>query len=196
MVLILFVIIALIVVSIFYYAVNHKEKTDTQSANDMVLDLEEETRLMAEKIQVMIQAGIVGDDATVKAINDGTYDGPWPMKRADGGYLSLYDTLRILKVAGINHRQNIDRYTGRLDVALVPEPTNQFDPNAIKIVAEDGHHLGYIEANQTDFVRSLALDTFPYRCTCFIDEHEDEFDGHTFYIGFVYIKQNMEIKRE
>ena len=195
MVLILFIIIALIVVSIFYYAVNHKEEAE-KSSNDVVLDLEEETRVMAEKIQVMIQAGIVGDEATVKAINDGTYDGPWPVKRADGGYLSLYDTLRILKIAGINHRQNIGQYTGRTECALVPEPTNQFDPNAIKIVAEDSHHLGYIEAHQTDFVRSLALNSFPYRCTCFIDEHEDEFDGHKFYTGFVYIKQNTEIKRE
>lgn len=195
MALVIFMIIAALVVYVIIYVTNNKEKTE-KPANDIVLDLEEETRLMAEKVQVMIQAGIVGDEATVKAINDGTYNGPWPVKRADGGYLSLYDTLRILKIAGINHRQNIGHYMGRLEVALVPEPTNQFDPNAIKIVAEDSHHLGYIEAHQTDFVRSLALNSFPYRCTCFIDEHEDEFDGHKFYTGFVYIKQNMEIKRE
>lgn len=182
-------------VAIFWYWINHKDDIDEPS-NSQIIDLTEETRILAEKAEVMIQAGIVGDEATVKAINDGTYDGPWPVKRSDGGYLSLYDTLRILKVAGINHRKDIGRYTGRLEVALVPEPTNQFDPNAIKIVAEDGHHLGYIESHYTDFVRSLALDTFPYRCTCFISKHEDEFDGHVFYTGFVYIKQNMEIKRE
>ena len=188
MVLILFIIIALIVVSIFYYAVNHKEETE-KSSNDVVLDLEEETRVMAEKVQVMIQAGIVGDQATVKAINDGTYDGPMPEKRADGGYVSLYDNMRILKIAGINHRKNIGQYTGRLECALVPEPDNQFDPYAIKVVAEDGYHLGYVESHYTDFVRSLALNSFPYHCTCFIEEHEDEFDGHIFYTGFIYIVQ-------
>ena len=192
---VVFIFIAVIGVTILWYWLNHEDDIEEPSSNQFI-DLEEETRIVAEKIQVMIQAGIVGDEATVKAVNDGTYDGPWPVKRADGGYLSLYDTLRILKIAGINHRQKIAQYTGRTECALVPEPTNQFDPNAIKIVAEDSHHLGYIEAHQTDFVRSLALNSFPYRCTCFIDEHEDEFDGHKFYTGFVYIKQNIEIKRE
>ena len=192
---VVFIFLAVIGVTILWYWLNHEDDTEEPSSNQFI-DLEEETRIMAEKIQVMIQAGIIGDEATVKAINDGTYDGPWPVKRADGGYLSLYDTLRILKIAGINHRQNIGHYTGRTECALLPEPTNQFDPNAIKIVAEDSHHLGYIEAHQTDFVRSLALNSFPYRCTCFIDEHEDEFDGHKFYTGFVYIKQNIVIKRE
>ena len=192
---VVFIFLAIMGVTVFWYWLNHKDDIEEPSSNQFI-DLEEETRIVAEKIQVMIQAGIVGDQATVKAINDGTYNGPWPVKRAYGGYLSLYDTLRILKISGINHRQKIAQYTGRTECALVPEPTNQFDPNAIKIVAEDSHHLGYIEAHQTDFVRSLAFNSFPYRCTCFIDEHEDEFDGHKFYTGFVYIKQNMEIKRE
>lgn len=192
---VVFIFLAVIGVTILWYRLNHEDDIEKPSSNQLI-DLEEETRIVAEKIQVMIQAGIVGDEATVKAVNDGTYNGPWPVKRSDGGYLSMYDTLRILKIAGINHRQNIGHYTGRTECALVPEPTNQFDPNAIKIVAEDSHHLGYIEAHQTDFVRSLALNSFPYRCTCFIDEHEDEFDGHKFYTGFVYIKQNIEIKRE
>jgi len=188
MVVIVYVFLGAVMMAIFIYW--FKNQCDMiENKQDKVIDLIEDTRLLAEKAQVMIQAGIVGDDATANAINDGTYSGPWPEKRADGGYLSLYDNLRILKVAGINHRKDIGNYTGRLEVALVPEPTNQFDPNAIKIVAEDSHHLGYIEAHQTDFVRSLALDTFPYRCMCFIDEHKDEFDGHTFYTGFVYIKK-------
>jgi hypothetical protein len=73
--------------------------------------------------------------------------------------------------------------------ALVPEPANEFDPNAIKIVAEDRHHLGYIQTNQTDFVRSLTDESFPYRCECHIYQAEDEYDGHKFFYGFVYIKR-------
>ena len=147
----------------------------------------------AEKLlmlgEVMNQAKIVGDDVTYQKVMDKTYDGPWPEKRADGAYLSLYNNLRILKIAGINYRQGISRYVGRVACALVPEPDNEFDPDAIKIVAEDRHHLGYIPTDQTDFVRSLTANEFPYRCTAFIDEHEDEYDGHKFFTGFVYIKR-------
>jgi cell division protein FtsW (lipid II flippase) len=56
-------------------------------------------------------------------------------------------------------------------------------------VAEDSHHLGYIPSGQTDFVRSLTANEFPYRCTAFIEAHEDENDGHKFFVGYVYIKR-------
>ena len=71
----------------------------------------------------------------------------------------------------------------------MPEPTNEFDPDAIKLVAEDSHHLGYIQTEQTDFVRSLTANEFPYHGTAFINEHEDELDNHKFFTGFVYIKR-------
>jgi hypothetical protein len=153
--------------------------------SDIAADLETETR----RIQAFIQANIVGDRFVADAINTGSYTGPLPDKRSDGGWLSIFDNLRILKIAGINHRSGIGKYVGRVECALVPEPTNEFDPDAIKVVAEDSHHLGYIPTEQTDFVRSLAAKEFPYHCTAFIDEHEDEIDGHKFFTGFVYIKR-------
>ena len=143
---------------------------------------------MSRKAEAMIQADIVGDIKTINSINDNSYSGPLPEKRSDGGFLSIYDNLRILKIAGINHRQGIDRYLGRVECALVPEPQNEYDPNAIKVVASDRHHLGYIPSDMTDFVRSMAGEEFPMRCTCFIDNIEDEFDGHKFFVGYVYIK--------
>ena len=146
-------------------------------------------RLLMHKAEALIQADIVGDKITADAIKSDTYSGPLPERRADGGWLSIFDNLRILSIAGINHRKNIDRYTGRVECALVPEPTNEFDPDAIKIVAEDSHHLGYIPSNQTDFVCSLTGDTFPYHCTAFIHEAEDDIDGHRFFVGHVYIKR-------
>jgi len=141
------------------------------------------------RIEARIQAGIVGDHLTETAINDGTYTGPLPERRDDGGWLSIYDNLRILKIAGINHRQGISRYVGRVECALVPEPDNEYDPDAIKIVAEDRHHLGYIPSGQTELVCWLAANEFPYRCTAFIEAHEDEDDGHKFFTGYVYIKR-------
>ena len=143
----------------------------------------------SRRIEARIQAGIVGDHLTETAINDGTYTGPLPERLGDGGWLSIYDNLRILKIAGINHRQGISRYVGRVECALVPEPDNEYDPDAIKIVAEDRHHLGYIPSGQTELVCWLAANEFPYRCTAFIEEHEDEDDGHKFFTGYVYIKR-------
>ena len=153
--------------------------------NDLLQSLEDDTK----RIQAFIQADLVSDHYAKDAINDGTYHGPLPERRSDGGWLSIYDNLRILKIAGINHRKGISRYVGRVNCALVPEPDNEYDPDAIKIVAEDRHHLGYIPSGQTDLVCSLSANEFPYRCTAFIDEHEDEDVGHKFFTGFVYIKR-------
>ena len=139
--------------------------------------------------EALKQAELVGDHLTVTAINNGTYNGPLPERRADGGWLSIYDNLRIFKIAGINHRQGISRYVGRVECALVPEPENEYDPDAIKIVAEDRHNLGYIPSGQTDLVCSLTANEFPYRCTAFIEACEDEDDGHKFFTGFVYIRR-------
>lgn len=164
---------------------NKGSKVVELSADEIIENVKYETA----RIEAFIQAGLVGDQNTIGAINTGTYNGPLPEKRDDGGWLSIYDNLRILKIAGINHRQGISRYTGRVECALVPEPTNEFDHDAIKVVAEDSHHLGYIPSNQTDFVRSLTANEFPYRCTAFIRESEDEVDGHQFFVGFVYIKR-------
>jgi len=198
---ILFIIFAIVVVAICIYGSNKNAESyevtqakvalkmySGQSADDF-LDLASETERMRRLAEAMIQAKAAGHDDDYEAIMNGTYRGPLPEPRDDGGYLSIYDDLRILKIAGINYRQGIIRYTGRVMAALVPEPQNEFDPNAIKIVAEDRHHLGYISTNQTDFVRSLTDDSFPYRCECHIYQAEDEDDGRKFFYGFVYIKR-------
>ena len=166
-----------------------REAAEVVCKNDSVDDLLEESKKMIPLTEALIQAGLVGDHFVVNAINGGTYNGPLPERRDDGGWLSIFDNLRILKIAGINYRSGIGKYVGRVECVLVPEPTNEFDPDAIKIVAEDSHHLGYIASGQTDFVRSLTANKFPYRCTAFIEEQEDELDSHKFFTGFVYIKR-------
>ena len=177
----------------FYHFLNKPTLTYEKMQRDVADltdgDIFENLNRETAKIEAFIQAGIVGDQKTIDAINADTYDGPLPEKRDDGGWLSIYDNLRILKIAGINHCKGIGQYIGRVECALVLEPENEFDKNAIKIVAEDRHHLGYIPSNQTDFVRSLTANEFPYRCTAFIHDAEDEDDGHRFFVGHVYIKQ-------
>lgn len=190
-------IVGIVFFLIVFIMMNEKNKTYEETQRELsakltgetIPDLIEETELMTRKIQALIQADIVGDTKTINEINNNSYNGPLPEKRSDGGFLSIYDNLRILKIAGINHRQGIGRYIGRVECALVPEPQNEYDPNAIKVIASDRHHLGYIPSDMTDFVRSMAGEEFPMRCTCFIDEIEDEIDGHKFFVGYVYIKQ-------
>lgn len=152
-------------------------------------DLIANARLLMRKTEAMIQADLAGNQTVHDAIMSNNYDGPLPERRDDGGWLSVFENLRILKIAGINRREGISRYVGRVDCALVPEPDNEFDPEAIKIVADDRHHLGYIPADQTAFVRSLTAGKFPYKATAFIEEKQDEVDGHRFFVGYVYIKR-------
>ena len=160
------------------------EPAKPQSSDDELLH---DAALMMQKIEAMIQADELGRADVHQQINDGTYTGPLPERRSDGGWTSIFDELRILSIAGINHRQGVNRYTGRNTVALVPEPTNEFDPQAIKVLAEDGHHLGYVQRHQTEMVRSLAADRFPMYCTCRIEQHEDETDNHRFFVGYIYL---------
>ena len=173
---------------LYFYSLFGKSKkvvNDTNNIDDLLVDLD----LEARRMQAVVQAGIVGDKFVPGAIESGSYTGPLPERRDDGGWLSIYDNLRILKIAGINHRQGISRYVGRVECALVPEPDDEYDPDAIKIVAEDRHHLGYIPSGQTDLVCWLTANEFPYRCTAFIEACEDETDGHKFFVGFVYIRR-------
>ena len=189
-----FLIIGFGLALMIWFIANSKkeEKTYQQRQLEMAIAMDGgrvDLGTMAQRAQALIQAEVVGDHLTETSINAGTYTGPLPERRDDGGWISIYDNLRIFKIAGINHRQGISRYVGRVECALVPEPDNEYDPDAIKIVAEDRHHLGYIPSGQTDLVCSLTANEFPYRCTAFIEEREDEDDGHKFFIGFVYIRR-------
>ena len=70
--------------------------------------------------------------------------------------------------------------------AVVAEPKNEFDPNALKVIAEDGHHLGYVGRDHQEMVRSWSHERWPYYCEAVIRAaHED--DGTTFYVGYLYI---------
>lgn len=44
-------------------------------------------------------------------------------------------------IAGITFRENIRNYLGEHKGTLEPEPTNPHDPNAIKVIAEDGQYF-------------------------------------------------------
>ena len=192
MVLLCFFVIAVIIVTIVEM-VRNKQAEDERQQQEAATNpepIKEDPLVVAQRLmqrtEAYIQASIVHDDATKAALDAGTYDGPLPERRGDGGWLSIYDGLRILSIAGINHRQQVDRYMGRNTVAIVPEPKNEFDPGALKVIAEDGHHLGYVGRDHQEMVRSWSHERWPYYCEAVInDAHED--DGTTFYVGYLYI---------
>ena len=112
-------IIAVIAVAIaaFYLikrSLEHNKEVEMQQVQKAKADDEfrKDVEIQIRRAQAFMQAGIVGDQRTTDAINAGTYDGPLPEKRDDGGWLSIYDELRILKIAGIRfeHQWSAQEY--------------------------------------------------------------------------------------
>lgn len=130
------------------------------------------------------QAELAGDLDTLEAIRTNTYNGPLPELECDepnvqelqyfcvkdkGYHVSVWpkdqkipDYLEF-EIAGMSYRGDLGDYTGEHVGTLEPEPDNPYDANAIKILAEDGHHVGYVPKDMTGAVRDFT--TLP--CTCY-----------------------------
>ena len=70
------------------------------------------------------------------------------------------------EIAGMSFRDNLDNYLGEHVGTLEAEPDNGYDPNAIKVLAEDGHHVGYVPKDMTTAVREFS--TLPCKCYFYI----------------------------
>ena len=92
----------------------------------------------------------------------------WPK---DQGMQNL-DYLEF-EIAGMSYRENIDEYIGEHSGTLEVEPTNQYDANAIKILAEDGHHVGYVPKDMTSEVRKHTK--LPCKCFFYIGENNGSY---------------------
>lgn len=86
-------------------------------------------------------------------------------------------------IAGTSYRKGLMKYTGEFKGRLEEEPTNEYDPKAIKILAEDGHHVGYVPKSMTDSIR----DFMPLPCTCYCYLHRRREDGKYIFFGSAYI---------
>lgn len=73
-------------------------------------------------------------------------------------------------LAGISYCTDIDNYLGEFEGTLEAEPDNQYDSNAIRVLAPDGHHVGYVPKDMTADVRKYA--TLPCPCFCYIGEND------------------------
>lgn len=159
-------------------------------------------RMLAALAELKRQAEVMGDEDTMDSVDSMTYDGKLPEKRGDGEWLSIYDDLRIFKIAGMKYRGNLSAYVGKFRGTLVPEPKNEYDPFAIMVKVEDGKHIGYIKEEQTGIVRWLVgaeqplgenepTKFKPYRVVGWIEEEEDG-DGKKVYEGSVYVRRKKE----
>lgn len=121
------------------------------------------------------QAEEVWDWDTRRAIIDGNYSGTLPEHIVANHWTDLYPDIYRTSIAGINFRRGIKDLAGTtFDATLVAEPTNKHDSNAIKIIAFDGRHLGYIPADETDAVLQFISGTLPHPCRVHVDEGEEE----------------------
>lgn len=87
----------------------------------------------------------------------------WPKDNIIGEVLEF-------AIAGMSYRDDIDEYLGEHVGTLEAEPTNKYDPNAIKILTGDGHHVGYVPKDMTAEVRKHSK--LPCRCYFYIGENE------------------------
>ena len=97
----------------------------------------------------------------------------WPKNQPTGGYIEF-------SIAGISYCGDLTDYLGEFIAILDPEPSNPYDANAIKILAPDGHHVGYVPRDFTDAVRDVSH--LPCSCYAYIGEN-----GGT-YFSDCYIK--------
>ena len=185
-------IIAGIVLFKEYCDKKDREKIAEEEQEQKAIEEKEHREFMAnvkrqmQLMEVLRQAKLVGDKESEADILNGNYDGKLPEELSNGMWTSVFDNLTILNIAGINYRGNLSAYVGDFNGVLMPEPKNDYDPNAIMIKCEDGKHLGYVPENMTDMVREIVGEDFQrYRITGHIFGNEDE--DHKYFTGYINI---------
>ena len=137
-----------------------------------------------ENIQSPIKV-VVGsaDDTSVQklqyfCIKDKGYNvSVWPK---DQGFQGI-DYIEF-NIAGITHGEHIDEHLGEFVATLEPDHTNPYDANAIKIMTDDGHRVGFVPRDMTATIRDFT--TLPCQCFCFIG------NNNGIYFSECYITKN------
>lgn len=115
------------------------------------------------KVKIVIGSG--DSDAPVQELqyfcikDKGYHVSVWPKDH------DQFDVLQF-NIAGMSHRDGVDKYLGEFVGILMAEPDNPYDPNAIKVLTGDGHHVGYVPKDMTSEVSEET--TLPCSCYCYI----------------------------
>lgn len=159
-----FVFLLIIIIVLFVIAkfVSNKDKPQQPSQQPIHFDLLDDNGepLTEEPIVKKLQYFCVKDK--------GYHVSVWPK---DQGMQNL-DYIEF-DIAGMSFRENIEEYTGEHSGTLEAEPTNPYDANAIRILAEDGHHVGYVPKDMTAEVRKHSK--LPCRCYFYIGENDGSY---------------------
>ena len=164
---ILLITIIFVAVGVFVVlTTSKKEPQQPQSQQPIHFDLlDENGNILNEPVVQELQYFCIKDK--------GYHVSVWPKDNRIGEVLEF-------TIAGTSYRGNLDEYLGEHVGTLEAEPTNPYDANAIKILAEDGHHVGYVPKDMTAEVRKSA--TLHSTCYFYIGEN----DGT--YFSDAYIK--------
>ena len=133
------------------------------------------------KVKIVIGGG--DSNATIQELqyfcikDKGYHVSVWPK---DQGFQGI-DYLEF-PIAGITHGEHIDEHLGEFVATLVSDPINPYDANAIKIMTDNGHRIGYVPRDTTATIRDFT--TLPCQCYCFIGNN----DG--IYFSDCYITKN------
>ena len=162
-------LITIIIVAVGVFVVlttSKKEPQQPQSQQPIHFDLlDENGNTLKEPVVQELQYFCIKDK--------GYHVTVWPKDNRIGEVLEF-------TIAGMSYRDDIENYLGEHVGTLKPEPANPYDANAIKILAEDGHHVGYVPKDMTSEVRKSA--TLPSTCYFYIGENDNT------YFSDAYIK--------
>ena len=169
-----FIIIIILAAAAFilYKSMKQKEKepaaTNQQPMHFDLLD-DNGDPIKESKPQVKVVIGGGNSDAPVQELqyfcikDKGYHVSVWPKDQ------SQFDIIEF-PIAGMSHRDNIDDYLGEFKGTLEAEPTNPYDTNAIKVLAPDGHHVGYVPKDITAEIRNET--NLPCSCLFYIGCNE------------------------
>ena len=158
------VFLIVLAIGLAVYAIQVKQKSQP-----MHFDLLDDNGAPIKNSKVKVVIGDGDSDAPVQKLeyfcikDKGYHVTVWPKD---------YDQFDIVEfnIAGMSHRDNIDDYLGEFKGTLEAEPNNVYDANAIKVLAPDGHHVGYVPKDMTSEIRDNA--TLPCPCFCYIGEND------------------------
>lgn len=102
----------------------------------------------------------------------------YPKNQKIGDYLEFH-------ITGTSYLGDLSKQTGEFIARLVPEPNNEFNPDAIKIIHESGKHIGYIPRDYTQTIREFK--ELPCYCFCYLVERYDELTDTYYYYGDGYV---------
>ena len=179
---ILFLLAAVIIIAVIVYG---KKNTPSSGTKTEPKKPQRGWQYMYLIGEVKRQAEERGDTETLQQALDLTYNGTMPHTKPDNTFTSIYNPVWDFNIAGINFRKGIKKYVGPFFGYLQPEPTNEYDPDAIAIYHSDGHHLGYIPADFTQDIRDQELQ-FPITIWGCIEEDHD--GSRRFFRGTVWME--------